>query len=535
VTTGDTGSSSLDVRRRRAWHAAWPSAVALTIDYPRVPAWWLLERSATSFGSRIAVRELDYATGAEGRITTYEALYRAARGTATGLQALGMMRGTRIGLVLPNSRTLIVGYYATWLAGGVVVPANPAAREGEIEIHLADADVGLVVGEAGSAAEVVARRLGRSFLDTHAFEALATRSPIARPFGDTDDLAVLLYTGGTTGPSKGVMLTHRNLVTNCIQFAEWYAFAPGEETCVATLPMFHSGGMSGAMNVPLHAGATLLVFGRFQAAAVARAVTRHRATRLFGVPAMYIALLRNDEGRRADYSFLRACRTNAAPLPSAVKLAFDNLVGRNVLIEGYGLTEASPLTHANPITRARLGSIGIPLPDTDARIVDLQTGEECPTGKPGELLIRGPQVMSGYWRRPAETVAALENGWLRTGDVAAMDRDGYFAIVSRTKDVINTAGFKVWPREVEEVLFSHPAVRMAAVVGVPDSYRGETVKACVVLKDEYRGQVTESDLRRYCRERLTPYKVPRIVEFCDELPMTITGKVLRHELHKSMG
>ena len=250
---------------------------------------------------------------------------------------------------------------------------------------------------------------------------------------------------------------------------------------------------------------------------------------------MYIALLRNDEGRRADYSFLWACRTNAAPLPPAVKLAFDNLVGRNGLIEAYGLTEASPLTHANPITRARLGSIGIPLPDTDARIVDLQTGEECPTGKPGELLIRGPQVMSGYWRRPAETVAALENGWLRTG---GRSRDGPRRLLrdrKSHKNVINTAGFKVWPREVEEVLFSHPAVRMAAVVGVPDSYRGETVKACVVLKDEYRRQVTESDLRRYCRERLTPYKVPRIIEFCDELPMTVTGKVLRHELHKRMG
>jgi long-chain acyl-CoA synthetase len=206
-------------------------------------------------------------------------------------------------------------------------------------------------------------------------------------------------------------------------------------------------------------------------------------------------------------------------------------VGREVLIEGYGLTEASPLTHANPITGARLGSIGIPLPDTDARIVDLETREECPTGKPGELLIRGPQVMSGYWRRPAETAAALENDWLRTGDVATMDSDGYFTIVSRTHDVINTAGFKVWPREVEEVLFSHPAVRMAAVIGVPDGYRGEAVKAYVVLKEEHRTQVTEGELRRYCRERLTPYKVPRIVEFRTELPMTVTGKVLRRELH----
>ena len=531
MTIDGPDRASLNQRGSRPWHAAWPPTASLTLDYPRVPAWWLLERNVASFGDRVAVREVDYATGAERRTTTYAALYRAAQGAATGLQALGVAAGTRVGLVLPNSRALIVGYYATWLAGGVVVPANPAARAGELEIHLGDAEVGLVVGEAGSAADIAARRLGCSFIDTHAFEELATRAPIARPSGDANDLAALLYTGGTTGPSKGVMLSHRNLVTNCIQFAEWYAFVPGEETCVAALPMFHSGGMSGAMNVPLYAGATLLVVARFQAAGVARAVSHYRATRLFGVPTMYIALLADDEGRRADYSHLKSCRTNAAPLPPAVKVAFDNLVGREVLVEGYGLTEASPLTHANPIARPRPGSIGIPLTDTDARIVDLDTRQECPIGKPGELLIRGPQVMSGYWRRPDETVVALDNGWLRTGDVAVMAADGYFSIVSRTKDVINTAGFKVWPREVEEVLYSHPAVHMAAVVGVPDSYRGEVVKACVVLKNAYQRAVSQADLRRYCRERLTPYKVPRLVEFRADLPMTASGKVLRDRLH----
>jgi long-chain acyl-CoA synthetase len=473
---------------------------------------------------------LDIATGTERRTTTYDELYRAARGAATGLRTLGVKRGDRVAFVLPNGRALIVGYFATWLAGGIAVPANPMAREHELQAHLSDAQITLVVGEPASVAESLARKIRCGFLDSQAFEALTTQPPIATPSNDADDIAVLLYTGGTTGPSKGVMLTHRNVVTNCMQFAEWYAFAYGEETCVAALPMFHSGGMSGAMNVPLYAGATLLVFARFRAAAVARAISHYRATRLFGVPTMYIALLEDDEGRRADYSFLRACRTNAAPLPPAVKIAFDGLVGREVLVEGYGLTEASPLTHANPVTRARLGAIGIPLPDTDARIVDLDTGEDCPPGKPGELVIHGPQVMSGYWQRPIESAAALQAGWLRTGDVAVMDGDGYFSIVSRTKEVINTAGFKVWPREVEEVFYSHPAVRLVAVVGVPDNYRGEAVKACVVLKSEYRTQVTENDLRRYCRERLTPYKVPRSVEFRADLPMTVSGKVLRNEL-----
>jgi long-chain acyl-CoA synthetase len=295
--------------------------------------------------------------------------------------------------------------------------------------------------------------------------------------------------------------------------------------------MSHSGGMSGAMNVPLYAGATLLVFARFSAPAVARAVTAHRVTRLFGVPTMFIALLADAEGRRADYSALRACRTNAAPLPPSVKAAFDGLVGREVLVEGYGLTETSPLTHANPIERPRPGSIGLPLPDTDARLVD-EAGLDVAAGGTGELLIRGPQVMLGYWNRAEETARALDGGWLRTGDVARMDPDGYFAIVDRRKDQINTAGFKVWPREVEETLYAHPAVRLAAVVGMADDYRGEAVTAFVVLEDGQRGRVGEAELVAFCRERLSGYKVPRRVEFRDSLPISAAGKVLRRALRE---
>ncbi|MGH7311099.1 MAG: AMP-binding protein, partial [Candidatus Rokuibacteriota bacterium] len=370
-------------------------------------------------------------------------------------------------------------------------------------------------------------------LDLASFRGLAELPPAEpAPCVPEDDVAVLIYTGGTTGTPKGAMLSHRNLVVNTIQFAEWYAFAPGEETMVSALPFYHSGGMSGAMNVPLSAGATCLVLSRFSPTAVARAVTRHRVTRLFGVPTMFIALLNDEEGRRADYSALRACRTNAAPLPPAVKAAFDALVGREVLVEGYGLTETSPLTHANPIGRAKAGSIGVPLPDTDARIVDGR-GQEVPTGEAGELLIRGPQVMLGYWKRAAETAQTLQEGWLRTGDIARMDEEGYFSVVDRSKDVINTAGFKVWPREVEETLYAHPAVRLAAVVGVPDDYRGEAVKAYVVLRDGAALPSAEAIID-FCRERLTPYKAPRAVEFRSELPMTTTGKLLRRELRREV-
>jgi long-chain acyl-CoA synthetase len=522
--------------RSRPWHAVWPAHVPRSFEYPRVPGWWLLEQNVPRFGSRLAILELDHETLAERRALTYEALWRAVRGVAAGLRGRGAGRGSHVGFCLPNSAALIVGYYATWYAGGVVVPVNPASRENEIERQLVDAGVSHVVAPDDSAGARAAARLGLVHVGTQEFRAWETLSP--GPPADCapdDDVAVLLYTGGTTGVPKGAMLTHRNIVANTIQFSRWYAFEPGEETSLCAIPMYHSGGMSGVMNVPLSAAATLLVFGRFHAPSVAATVGRYQVTRLFGVPTMFIALLDDPAGRRADYSFLRACRTNAAPLPPSVKAQFDAAVGREVLVEGYGLTETSPLTHANPIGRAKAGAIGVPLPDTDARIVDLDTGTDVEPGAPGELLIRGPQVMRGYWRRPDATAQAISDGWLHTGDVAIMDAEGYFAIVDRKKDMINTAGFKVWPREVEEALFEHPAIKLAAVVGVPDAYRGEAVKACVVLKDEHRGGVTEREVIEFCRARLSGYKAPRIVEFRDALPITTTGKMLRRELRSSKG
>src|SRR4029453_325638 len=389
----------------------------------------------------------------------------------------------------------------------------------------------LVIGVAGKVAQTVAAALNVPFVDAAAFRAMEHEHPgVPAACAADEDVAVLLYTGGTTGAPKGAMLTHRNIVANTLQFATWYAFEPGDEVATCAIPMFHSGGMSGGRTVPPSAGAPLLVWSRFAAAPIARAVERYRVTRLFGVPTMFIALLNDATARTVDYMSLRACRTNAAALPPTVKAAFDTLVGREVLIEGYGLTETSPLTHANPIARAKAGSIGIPLPDTDARIVDLTTGLDVAPGESGELLIRGPQVMRGYWNRPEATAEAIVDGWLHTGDVATQDAEGYFAIVDRRKDMINTAGFKVWPREVEEALYAHPAVRLAAVVGVPDDYRGEAVKAFVVLKDDT--SCGESDLSAFLRERLTAYKVPRVIEFRAELPTSGAGKLLRRALRE---
>jgi long-chain acyl-CoA synthetase len=496
--------------------------------YPSLPVWALLEASVQRCAHRVAILELDHLRLAEGRVLTYEELFRAVRGVAAGLGEAGVRPGARVGLVLPNGAALVIGFYALWYAGAVAVPVNPGARAPEIVRQFLDAGVSLVIGEAGGPGAAAAGELAVPFVDAEALARLEATTPASPPADQTpDDLAAILYTGGTTGVSKGVMLSHRTVVLNTLQFATWYAFAPADEVVVSVIPMFHAGGLSGVMNVPLSAGATLLVFPRFVAPSVAHAVGKYRVTRLFGVPTIFIALLNDEAGRRADYSALRPCRTNATSLPRAVKEAFDALVGRPVLVEGYGLTEMTTLVHANPIARARAGFIGIPLPDTDARVVDAVTGAEVPAGVAGELLVRGPQMMRGYWNRPRETADALGEGWLRTGDVAVMDDEGYFAVVGRTKDVINTAGFKVWPREVEEVIGTHPGVKMTLVIGVPDDYRGEAVKALVVLKDDWRGRVTADDIAAYGRARLTGYKAPRHVELRDTLPMNEVGKLLR--------
>jgi long-chain acyl-CoA synthetase len=288
--------------------------------------------------------------------------------------------------------------------------------------------------------------------------------------------------------------------------------------------------MSGVMNVPLYSGATLLVMERANPSVVGRAVQNFRATRLFGVPTLYAALLNDKEASRCDYSSLRACRTGAAPLPVSIKEAFDALAQKEVLVEGYGLTETSPLCLANPIDCPKAGSIGIPLTDTDVKVVDIETGEEVPAHKEGELLVRGPQIMKGYLNNPEATGQALKDGWFRTGDVVLMDDEGRFTMVDRIKDFINASGFKVWPHEIEEVLYTYPGVKLAAVIGIPDDYRGETVKAYIVPTTAAKGSLKPEEVIMHCKKHLSAYKVPRIIEFREELPLSPAGKILRRFL-----
>jgi long-chain acyl-CoA synthetase len=357
-----------------------------------------------------------------------------------------------------------------------------------------------------------------------------TPSPIAQQVG-SDDLAAILYTGGTTDEPKGVMLTHLNLASNALQTRHWVTDAQdGREAFLAVLPFSHSYGMTACMNVTVCLASAMVLMPTFVTSNVLKVIAKQRPTLFPGIPSMYVAINNHPQVKRFRTSSIRVCISGAAPLPVEVQEAFEKLT-KGKLVEGYGLTEASPVTHANPLGgRRKAGTIGVPFPSTEAKIVDLETGEDLPQGEIGELVVRGPQVMRGYWNQPEATAEVLSpDGWLRTGDLARMDPDGYFQIINRKKDMIIAGRYNVYPRDVEEVLYEHPKVLEAAVVGIPgEGGDGEEVKAFVVLK---RGEMaTPEEIIAVCQGRLEDYKVPKAVEFRMELPKTMVGKVLRRIL-----
>jgi long-chain acyl-CoA synthetase len=346
-----------------------------------------------------------------------------------------------------------------------------------------------------------------------------------------EDLALIQYSTGTTDIPKGVMLTHFNLVANTTQVRHWLTdIEEGNERIVAVLPFSHSYGMTAAMNVGIAIAATLILLPTFSTREVLNVIKKYRPTMFPGVPTMYVAINQYPGVRRFGLQSIRACVSGAAPLPVEVQEEFEKLT-RGKLVEGYGLTEASPVTHANPIYGQRkTGSIGIPLPDTDAKIVDLQTGADAPSGTIGELAVRGPQVMRGYWNRPDDTAHVLRDGWLFTGDLARMDEDGYFQIIDRKKDMILAGTYNIYPRDIEEVLYENPKVLEVAVAGVPPEGKEQIVKAYVVLR---KGEMaTPEEFIEFCRARLADYAVPHLIEFRDQLPKTFVGKVFKRKLEE---
>jgi len=538
----------------RPWLRHYPPGMPEQLSFPQVPLYRLLKESAARFPARAVLIYYDGEGELELSTMTYRTLDEESDRFAAALVGLGIEKGDRVAFFLQNCPELVVGFYGILKAGAVAVPCNPMYRGHELVHQLEDSGAKAILCESGLYS-VVREVIGQTVLEhvivtgdlpeatprsvVYSLEALlesqdrgAQENSYQYPsISPKEDLAMLCYTGGTTGTPKGAMLSHYNLVANTLQFKRWFDYQEGQEIFISALPLFHIGGIAGAMSVPIAAGGTMVLFRRFHARGVLQAIQQYRASRFLGVPTMYLAILNLPEARNFDLSSLRSSRTSAAPLPKAVKEAFDKLVGHEVLIEGYGLTETSPLTHANPVHRARAGSIGVPLPNTLAQIVEADEGlEVLPVGEIGELVLRGPQIMKGYWNKSEETAGVMRNGWLYTGDLAHMDDDGYFHIVDRKKDVINAAGFKVWPREVEEVLYQHPFVTGAAVTGIPDDYRGETVKAVVVLKENHgfsSPEAAEQEIIAHCRRELAAYKVPRLVELRDALPVSAAGKVLR--------
>lgn len=550
---------------KRPWLKFWPEGIPQSIEYPEAALHELLRASARGHPEKTAIIF-------EGRTLTFRELDALSDRFAAALRGTGIKQGDKVALFLPNIPQFVISFYGALKAGAVVVPCNPLYKERELGYQLNDSGAETIValdllypvaqsirGETQLKNCIVTniaeylpafkRLIGpllkkelrkREFPNTLEFQEMLGKYPTEPPEVEVDpggDVAVLQYTGGTTGISKGAMLTHQNLVSNTLQVKNWLPFTL-EDIHLAVLPFFHIFGLTCAMSAPLSSANTIVLLPRFEARKVLETIQKYGVTLFCGVPTMYIALINHPDISRYDLTSIRKCISGAAPLPLAVMNKFNALTGGN-LVEGYGLTEASPVTHCNPLDsreKVRPGSIGIPFPDTDSRIVDLEKGRKAlPPGEVGELAVRGPQVMAGYWKKPGETKNVLRRGWLLTGDIAKMDEDGYFYIVDRKKDMIDAAGLKVWPREVEDVLYEHPGVREAAVIGIPDPYRGETVKAFIALKEEYEGRVEEKEIIDFCRERIASYKAPRVVEFRKDLPKTLVGKVLRRVLKEEEG
>jgi long-chain acyl-CoA synthetase len=558
-------TESAGLSEHRPWLTSYGKNTPPTVPIPRQPLHKFLEAAADNVPKRTA-------TAFYGSKLTYQQLEWQANQLAHGLQGLGVEPGERVMIVLPNMPQMIVAYYATLKTGGVVVLPNPDADGPAVieQIKETNAQVLVTLREfAGLARAVQARvRLTLVFADlreavsAHVYRQLLARWEAAglgeqdkadRSYGghlmrklmmdtartppdvevSSRDLAAVLYTSGTTDRPKGVRLTHGNLVANALQTRHWIPdLRYGQETFLSVLPLTHSYGMTSAMNIPIALGATIVLLPVFELEQVLQHIKEYKPSIFPGVPSIYMAINQAPNVRAYGLSSIKACISGAAPLPVEVQEAFEKLT-RGRLVEGYGLTEASPVTHANPLDGLRkAGSIGIPIPNTDAKIVDLVTGEDLPPGQIGELLVKGPQVMEGYWAEEdaAEAESVLKDGWLYTGDVAVMDSDGYFQIISRKRDTILAGDYSVYPRDVEEVLYENSKVMEVAVVGVPSEERGQRVKAFVVPRPGTN--LSKEELLDLCRRRLEEYAVPWDIEFRDELPKSFVGKVLRRMLVK---
>ncbi|WP_375162870.1 AMP-binding protein [Rossellomorea sp. SC111] len=546
------------------WLAEYPAEIPKELNLVEKPLQSYLTDAASLYGDKAAIHFM-------GREIGYNELYESALKFAGYLKTLGINKGDRVAIMLPNTPQSVIAYYGILYAGGVVVQTNPLYMEREIEYQMKDSGAKVILTldilyprvskvmkntdlehiivtaikdylpfpknliypfiqkkQYGIVVKVDHR--GQNHLFTEIMKTGVAEAIPHEEFDFENDLALLQYTGGTTGFPKGVMLTHKNLVANASMCDAWlYKCTKGEERMLGILPFFHVYGMTAVLILSVMQGYKMILLPKFDAETTLKTIQKLKPTLFPGAPTIYIGLLNHPDLKKYDLSSIDSCLSGSAPLPVEVQQQFEEVTGGK-LVEGYGLTESSPVTHSNFLwDKARIkGSIGVPWPGTDSAVFSMETGEPLPPNEMGEIVVKGPQVMKGYWNRPEETEQTLKDGWLLTGDIGYMDEKGYFYVVDRKKDMIIAGGFNIYPREIEEVLYEHPAIQEVVAAGVPDPYRGETVKAYVVLKEGE--SLTEEELDEYSRKYLAAYKVPRIYEFRKELPKTAVGKILRRAL-----
>jgi fatty-acyl-CoA synthase len=552
--------------------ASWPRRVPHAITPPQTSLWDNLATSARRYPDKAALVFFD-------RVLTYRDVLAQAERLAARLQALGVARGDRVVLAMQNCPQLVIAHFAILRCNAVVVPVNPMNRADEIRHYLTDPDARVALTTSDLAPEVArasdslppAQRLAHLVVThyTDAFdparaadtvpapwhdwllprpalpalaggrsmawaEALDNDLPLPPPEAGPADLAVLPYTSGTTGLPKGCMHTHASLMHNAVASGLW-SQATCEMVSLLAVPMFHITGMVSVMHAGIHLGATLVVMPRWDRDLAGRLISHWKVTNWTNIPTMVIDLLASPHLDRYDLSSLVTIGGGGAAMPQAVAQRLWEQFGLRY-IEGYGLTETAAPSHTNPPDAARQQCLGIPIIGCDARVIDPQTLRELPPGEAGEIVIRGPMVFQGYWKQPQATAAAFieldGQRYFRSGDLGRVDEDGYFFITDRLKRMINASGFKVWPAEVEALMFRHPAIAEACVIAAHDAYRGETVKAVVVLRASHQGQVTEQDIIGWCREHMAVYKAPRLVQFVDALPKSGSGKVMWRHLQE---
>jgi long-chain acyl-CoA synthetase len=544
----------------RPWLRHYDYWVRSNLSYPGKPLGDLLTLTAIERPDRPATQFL-------GAQLTFLELKQRADALAASLARLGIVKGDRVGIMLPNCPQYIFSAFAVLRRGAIVVNINPSYTAREVAMVAADSGVRAVitldvlaplvlsVGGAGAAPgrsrgtaaieQVIVTSLAEYSAvkaDPPRVDATRTLADLLAPVAAADvppvaiephDVAVLQYTGGTTGTPKGAMLTHANIWANVVQTESWtnpsYILS-GNERYLVVIPYFHIYAFSVCMMVGLRIGALQIIHPKYEPDAVLASIRDFRPTYFPAVPTVFVSLLNHPRVGEYGLEHVRLFNSGGAPCPIEVMEEFERRIGRP-LNEGYGLSETSPVTHSTPqLAFRKMGTVGLPFPDTDTKIVDVETGaRELPIGESGELCVAGPQVMKGYWNKPEESANVLRRDasgriWFHTGDVARMDEDGYTSIIQRKKDMIIVDGYNVYPSDVESVLYAHPAVRLAAVIGIPDAYHGETVKACIALKPGM--SATHDEIVAHCREGLTEYKVPRLVEIRDTLPMSAVGKIL---------